>query len=309
MTRNAIQTIALTKVFDKKTAVNGLTLEIPEGTCFGLFGPLGAGKSTTIHILLGLLTPSAGIARIMGFDCVRESQQARERCGVMLENDGLYQRLSIMENLEFYARVWNLSAAERASNIRLSLKALDLWEKRDVPVMELPMIERQKTALARAMINEPEVLILDDPTKFLTRDEKIEFWDTCENFINRENSTVLISSQDIREIERLCSCAAIIRSGQIISHGQPQEIRKKMCGLQLEVYGRNFNADVISTLKTFPNVEHIALHQNHLTLTLARKIDTAPLINYLVRQGIDVDEVRKSNTIMEEISLELVDHV
>ena len=130
MTEIAIRTEDLTRDFATVRAVDALSLTVPKGIIFGFLGPNGSGKTTTIRLLLGLLEPSAGRAEVLGFDLARQADEVRSRSGALLEHDGLYERLSAADNLEFYGRIWQLSAAERAARIKELLSHFSLWERR-----------------------------------------------------------------------------------------------------------------------------------------------------------------------------------
>src|SRR6185369_2500771 len=146
-----IRTHALTRDFTATRAVDTLNLEVPRGIVFGFLGPNGSGKTTTIRMLLGLLEPTAGKAEVLGFDTLRQPDDIRVRCGALLEYSGIYERLSAEDNLELYARIWNLSSNDRRSRIKELLESFGLWERRKDPAGTWSHGMKKKLAVARAM--------------------------------------------------------------------------------------------------------------------------------------------------------------
>jgi len=165
----AISTDDLARDFNSVRAVDGLSINVPTGSIFGFLGPNGAGKTTTIRLLLGLLEPTSGKARVLGFDIQTQSNELRQRTGVLLEHSGLYERLSAEDNLEFYGRVWRLSAAERHSRIKELLTHLDLWERRKERVETWSRGMKQKLAIARALLHRPSVIFWTNRRQGLTQ--------------------------------------------------------------------------------------------------------------------------------------------
>ncbi len=160
----AIEARGLTRDFGALRALDGLELEVRPGEIFGFLGPNGAGKTTTIRLLLGLLEPTGGSARVAGFDLATAGSRARAVCGALLENPGLYERLTAYENLDYYGRINLLSAGERQARIRELLDHLGLWERRADQIGGWSRGMRQKLAVARALLHRPRVVFLDEPT-------------------------------------------------------------------------------------------------------------------------------------------------
>ena len=149
---------------DGTEILKGIDLEVKPGEVLGFLGPNGAGKTTTIRLLLGLLEPSSGEATVLGYDVGRDSQHIREKAGVLLETDGLYTRLSALQNLDYSGRIARLSAVDRKRRIRDLLTAMGLWERRDGRVADFSKGMRQRLMMARTLVNSPDVLFLDEPT-------------------------------------------------------------------------------------------------------------------------------------------------
>ena len=167
MTDNAIVTDDLTCKFGDLVAVDHLTLTIPKGKVFGFLGRNGAGKTTTIRMLLGLLEAESGSARVLGYDIESQGQAIRDHCGALLEHNGLYERMTAYENLEFFARIFLLSPAKRKDRIHELLTHLSLWDRRNELVGTWSKGMRQKLAVARSLLHHPALIFLDEPTSGL----------------------------------------------------------------------------------------------------------------------------------------------
>ena len=164
MTTLAIQAEGLVRDFGAIRALDHLSLDVPAGIVFGFLGPNGAGKTTAIRAFLGLVEPTAGSARVLGFDTRRESDRIRERAGALLEHNGLYERLTAEQNLEFAGRVWHMPKADRRARTRELLEQFGLWNRRDEPVGKWSRGMKQKLAVARAVFHRPPLVFLDEPT-------------------------------------------------------------------------------------------------------------------------------------------------
>jgi ABC-2 type transport system ATP-binding protein len=302
----AIKTENLSKDFGSVRALEKLSIEVPSGSVFGFLGPNGAGKTTTIRLLLGLLEPSQGKATVIGFDTVSQADQIRLQSGALLEHNGLYERLSAENNLEFYGRVWRIPAAERQARIRELLTSLELWERREEPVVNWSRGMKQKLAMARALFHRPTLLFLDEPTAGLDPSTAARLRDDLEKLVEMEGVTVFLNTHNLSEAERLCQQIGIIRDGKLVAMGSPGQLRAQAGNPQLEITGRGFTNKVIQELYSRPEVISTEQHNNRLTIQLREAVDTAPLVSLLVGAGVQVDEVIKSQSSLEEVFLSLV---
>src|SRR6476469_4778028 len=164
MAEPVIRTEHLSRYFGAVKAVDDLSLDVPAGIVFGFLGPNGAGKTTTIHLLLGLLEPTAGQAWVLGFDIRAQADAIRARSGALLEFAGLYERMSAEDNLDLYGRIYHMPAPARKDRIQELLTHLDLWERRRDPVGTWSRGMKQKLAVARALLHDPPLIFLDEPT-------------------------------------------------------------------------------------------------------------------------------------------------
>ncbi len=306
MTTYAIKTENLGRNFGSIRALDDLSIEVPTGSVFGFLGPNGAGKTTTIRLLLGLLEPTQGGAQVVGFDTVRQADEIRTRSGALLEHNGLYERLSAENNLEFYGRVWRMPAAERQARIRQLLTNLDLWERRKEPVSNWSRGMKQKLAMARALFHRPSLLFLDEPTAGLDPSAAARLRDDLEKLVEIEGVTVFLNTHNLAEAERLCQQIGIIRGGKLMANGSPSELRARAGNPHLEIRGVGFTSDAIQELRRRKEVVSAKLHNNSLTIQLREAGETAPLVSILVRSGVQVEEVIKAQSSLEEVFLSLV---
>ncbi len=306
MTTYAIKTENLGRNFGSIRALDDLSIEVPTGSVFGFLGPNGAGKTTTIRLLLGLLEPTQGRAQVDGFDTVRQADEIRTRSGALLEHNGLYERLSAENNLEFYGRVWRIPASERQARIRELLTNLELWERRKEPVANWSRGMKQKLAMARALFHRPTLLFLDEPTAGLDPSAAARLRDDLEKLVEIEGVTVFLNTHNLAEAERLCQQIGIIRGGKLVANGSPSELRARAGNPHLEITGVGFTSDAIQELRRRKEVVSAELHNNSLTIQLREAGETAPLVSILVRSGVQVEEVIKAQSSLEEVFLSLV---
>jgi len=306
MTDCAIRTHNLTRDFGRVRAVDHLTLEVPKGIIFGLLGPNGAGKTTTIRLLLGLLEPTSGQAEVLGFDTRTQADEIRCRTGVLLEHPGLYERLSAEDNLEFYGRIWQMPANARQARIKELLTHLGLWERRKETVGTWSRGMKQKLAIARALLHRPPLIFLDEPTAGLDPIAAVALREDLATLATREGVTVFLTTHNLAEAERLCSLVGIIRQGQLLAVGSPDELRTKQGRQRVEILGRGFSENLTASLRALPEVLKVEQQDNCLVIELRDVVDTAPLVSLVVSSGAQVEEVRRGNASLEEVFLTLM---
>lgn len=289
----AVHTENLTRTFGATCAVDHVNLQVPSGTIFGLLGPTGSGKTTTIRLLLGLLAPTAGSATVLGYDIHTQGDRIRQHTGALLAYSGLYDRLTAMENLEFFGRIWHMPALERRNRAKELLNGLGLWGQRDDLVGSWDRGRRRKLSLARAVFHRPSLVFIDEPTDRLDPGESKEIWADLTNFAARESMTIFLATRDIAEAQALCSAVAIMRQGSILAIGPLTELRARTAAPQLEIVGRGFTDQVIALISRRAEVASARRIDNRLVLQLSGDHDTAPLISLLVEASADVEEVHK----------------
>ena len=307
MPSTAIHTQNLTRHFETVRAVDNLSLEVPSGIVFGFLGPNGAGKTTTIRLLLGLLEPTAGKAEVLGFDVLTQAGEIRLRSGALLENNGLYERLSAEDNLEFYGRVWRMSLPERRARIKDLLAHLDLWDRRKELVGTWSRGMKQKLALARTLLHRPQLVFLDEPTAGLDPVAASAVREDLASLGEREGATIFLTTHNLSEAEKLCHQVGVIRQGRLVAMGPLDHLRAQSGGPRLEITGRGFSTEALEQIKSRPEVASLNLSNNHLTIHLADSVDAAPLVSQLVSAGVQVEEVRKETASLEEVFMTLME--
>ena len=306
MGATAIRTDNLVRNFGAICAVDKLSLEIPAGLVFGFLGPNGSGKTTTIRLLLGLLEPTSGRAEVLGFDTRRQADEIRQRTGALLEHAGLYERLTAEDNLQLYGRIWHLSTGDRQLRIKELLTHLGLWDRRKEKVINWSRGMRQKLAVARAMLHRPTLIFLDEPTAGLDPIAAAVLRDDLSALAVREGVTVFLTTHNLAEAEKLCAMVGIIREGNLLAVGHPDELRVNVGGPQAEIIGRGFNEQTLTMLRARPEVATANLQNGRLLIDLKTKSDVAPLVSSMVMAGVEIEEVRKGDATLEETFLTLM---
>ena len=215
-----VRACGLVKRFGDHRAVDGLDLEVPAGVCFGLLGPNGAGKSTTLRMLLGLTRPDAGDIRVLGLEVPREARAVRERIGVVPQLDALDPDFTVAENLIVFARYFGARAQAARHDPSALLEFAGLAHKRDARINELSGGMKRRLTLARALVNDPELLLLDEPTTGLDPQARHLIWDRLRQLLARGKS-ILVTTHFMEEAERLCDRIAIIDHGRCIAIDSP----------------------------------------------------------------------------------------
>jgi ABC-2 type transport system ATP-binding protein len=240
----------LTKTFGNFTAVDNVSLHVDEGEVFGFLGPNGAGKTTTVRMLACLISKTSGRATIGGYEIGNKSDQSKIRglIGLLPENVGLYEELSAYDNLDFYGRYYKLSVQKRREQIEYFLKMLGLWDKRDVAAGTFSKGMKQKLAIARALIHDPKVLFLDEPTANLDPEAS----KTVRDFIlelKKEKRTIFLNTHLLDEAERICDEVAILKT-KLVATGSPANLRHSLANRKVRVQLDLVDDAVVGAVKT-----------------------------------------------------------
>lgn len=306
MSEIAISTENLSRSFGSIQALENLSLEVPRGIVFGFLGPNGSGKTTTIRLLLGLLEPTNGRAEVLGFDTRSQAGKIRSRTGALLEHPGLYEKLSAADNLEFYGRVWRMPTNQRRSRIKELLSNLGLWERRHESVGSWSRGMKQRLAVARAMLHYPPLIFLDEPTAGLDPIAAAALRDELQQIVAKEGVTVFLTTHNLAEAEKLCQQIGVIKHGKLLAIGHPNELRDRASTPRIEVIGSRFTPQLLDYLQAEPLVSNVTVAGDRLTITLHKPTSAAPLVNLLVREGVQIEEVRKGSATLEEVFLTLM---
>ncbi len=240
---DAIQTRGLTRYYGKMVAVQGLNLTVPKGSLFGLIGPNGAGKTTTLRMLAGLLEPSAGEISINGNVISHDWHELRKQIGYMPDFFGVYEDLLVWEYLDFFARCYELPDKRRKQVVDELLELVDLQEKRNAYVHTLSRGMLQRLCLAHALVNDPDVLLLDEPASGLDPRARVEMRELLRE-LGAMGKTVVLSSHILSELAELCDSIGIIEKGRLVSSGLLEQIWQQVEG------GRKLKIKFLSDFKT-----------------------------------------------------------
>jgi ABC-2 type transport system ATP-binding protein len=299
-----IETRSLTRRFKEVTAVDGLDLAVRSGEIFGLVGPDGAGKTTTIRMLCAIMDPTEGSARVAGFDTVSESEQIKRRIGYMAQRFNLYGDLSVTENLDFFADVFQVRGRERRERKERLLQFARLTEFRKRRAAHLSGGMQKKLALACTLIHQPEIIFLDEPTTGVDPVSRREFWDILTE-LHLQGITILVSTPYMDEAER-CSRVGLMYEGRIIVCDEPERIKGLVAGDLLEVRTSDLRRaealvaglDGVLEVQTYGDLLHVFVKE------AARQQETIRAA--LAAAGIDVIGLRQTRPRMEEAFISLV---
>lgn len=294
----------LSKTFAGRQVLRHVTFSVESGEVFGYLGPNGAGKTTTMRVLLGLLRPTSGTALVRGVDLSRDDA-ARGSVGVLMENDGLYDRISAWQNLDYYGRLYHMRDRDR--RIGELLGAFGLSDRRDDKVFNFSKGMRRKLGIARAIIHDPDILMLDEPTSGLDPEAQKMVRDVLKDLSRREGMTVLLSSHNLDEVEKICSRVAVIKSGELRACDTVENLREGRGGHTLTItLSRESDAPIAaSVLKRAPTVTATRVDGARLTINYLED-SASPLLTAIVTAGIGVEEVRKASRSLEDVYIDLV---
>ena len=296
----------LTRIFGDTTAVDNISFSVGEGEIFGLLGPNGAGKTTTIRMLCCLISPTSGSAIIEDYDTTdREgAMNIRRMIGLVPDNVGLYETLSAYDNLEFFGKMYELQDRQRRENIEKYLKLVDLWDKRDRAIGSFSKGMKQKVAIVRALIHDPKVLLMDEPTVNLDPEAAKGIRDLILR-LRKDGRTVLINTHNLDEAQRICDRIGVLKT-KLIAVDTPQNLERAISGTQTVVVLEEVNDDILSAIKAV-NLKDIKRDGNKLILDVSDpEKETPVIINAIVSAGGKVISANRIGASLEEVYLKLV---
>lgn len=301
-----IETRHLTKIFGNLTAVDDLNLTIKQGDIFGFIGPNGAGKTTTMRILVTLLEPTRGHALIDGMDVARNGKKVRRVIGYMPDFMGVYDDLKVFEYLEFFAAAFGIERSKRKSIVEGVLELTDLQSKKSATVDSLSRGMQQRLGLARVLIHDPKVLILDEPASGLDPRARIEIRELLRE-LKRMGKTIMISSHILSELEEICDHVGIIEHGQLIYSGTIEEIKPRLgihTKVRVQVLGDQDKA--IEILTALPQVHQVQPFKNYISVTFreGEKMDGV-IARTLVNANMDIIAIQPEQLKLDDAFLQL----
>ena len=302
---SAIRATGLTRRFGERVAVDALDLNVARGEVFGFLGPNGAGKTTTVRVLCGLLRPDAGDAEVAGCSVLRDPAGVRRRVGILTETPGLYDGLSVYDNLAYFAELYGV--ADVRGRVTEVLCRFDLWDRRRDPAAVLSKGMRQKLAIARAIVHAPEVVFLDEPTAALDPESAVAVRDLIQE-LRTGGATIFLCTHHLAEAERLCDRVAVFR-GRVLAVDTPAGLRAGVFGQEVRfVLGPAEEGDrMLQVLAGVSGVASATREGDGLTAVVedARMV-TPVAVRALVAAGADLTQVAPVERTLEDVYFEVV---
>jgi ABC-2 type transport system ATP-binding protein len=301
-----IDTENLTRKFGDLTAVDNLTLHVNGGEVFGFLGPNGAGKTTTIRMLCCLISKTSGSATIGGYEIgnKEDSLKIRKIIGLVPDNVGLSEHLTAYDNLDFYGKIYDCTDAQRKENIKRFLEMLGLWEKRSVLAGIFSKGMKQKLAIARALIHEPEILFMDEPTANLDPESA----KTVRDFIlelKKEKRTIFLNTHNLDEAQRICDRIAIL-STKLLAIGTPEDLEQAVRGRKTVIVCEQVDDKILSALKKLP-LKNLTQEGNRIMFDVVEPDkENWIVIEAIVLAGGHVSAVNVVGSTLEDVYLKLV---
>ncbi len=303
----ALRAIGLGRRFGAAWAVRGMDLEVHRGRVLGLLGPNGAGKTTTVRMLTALIEPSEGTATIDGFDIRTEPDAVRARVGILTETPGLYDKLSAEANLDFFGRLYGLDKATRGERIEHYLRLFSLWDRRSDVAGTFSKGMKQKLAIARALVHDPSVIFLDEPTAALDPEAAFVVREAIEG-LRQAGRTIVLATHNLDEADRLCDEVAFVRGG-LLRVDSPARLRGSLAGGQVEVRlaARPPDDGLAGVAAAVPGVATSHFDGDRLVIEAAEPAHVTPaLIRALVAAGAEILEVKPAATSLESVYFEVM---
>jgi len=296
----------LTKKFGEITAVEGLTFQVEEGEIFGFLGPNGAGKTTTVRMLCCLISKTSGEATIDNYDISKsvDSLQIRRMIGLVPDNVGLYEDLTAFENLDFYGKLYEVPEGRRRENIERFLKMLDLWDRKDARAGSFSKGMKQKLALARALVHEPKILFMDEPTANLDPESS----KTVRDFIleiKKQGRTIFLNTHNLDEAQRVCDRIGIIKT-KLLTIGTPEQLRESLSKPKTEIRLAQVRDGMHTALsKLIPNKIEVSNNKLLIDMTDPDKENPA-IIAAITSIGGQIQGVTQLVSTLEDVYLQIV---
>ncbi len=287
----------LNKSYGKRQVLQDLTLHIQHGEIYGLLGPNGAGKTTTINILCNLLTSDSGTIKINGQPV---SEATKKLIGVAPQENLLYKTLSCEENLNFYARIYGLNAQQRRQQVQVSLAAVNLSDRAKSPVETLSGGMQRRLNIAVALVHQPKLVILDEPTTGLDIEARYEIWDLIRR-LKSQGITILLTTHLLDEAERLCERIGILKGGHLVAEGNLEELRQRIPAQEIVVVQTSEEEKAIARAKELGFTHR--RYGNDLAFWLPQPLELKEIISHF--DGIPLDSIARQPVRLEHIYVEV----
>jgi ABC-2 type transport system ATP-binding protein len=301
-----IETHGLSKYFDGNHAVENLDLEVKAGEIFAFLGPNGAGKTTTVRMLACLIAPTEGTAVLDGSLVGRDNEAIRAKIGILTESPGLYEKLSPRQNLDYFGRLYGMAGAARADAVKRYLEMLGLWSRRDEAVAGFSKGMKQKLAIARALLHDPRVVFLDEPTSSLDPESAKVVRDFVAE-LKSEGHTIFLCTHNLDEADRLADRIGVMKQ-RLLQVDTPANLKRSLYGRHIVVRMCAVTDAQEAAVRTLPFVKSVDREDNRLILGLDDPDAMTPaVVTALVRAGAEIQSVAEERHSLEEVYLSLVE--
>jgi ABC-2 type transport system ATP-binding protein len=303
----AIQTDSLSRQFGDLTAVNSLSIEVNQGEVYGFLGHNGAGKTTTIRLLNGVLAPTSGGCKVLGLDPVLDGPALRKQTGVLTENPSLDERMSGRENLHFYANLYGVPKGNVKKRVDQLLGDFDLLDRADEKVGGYSKGMKQRLALARPLLHNPEIIFLDEPTSGLDPVAAVHVRHLITRLSTEEGCTVFLCTHNLIEAQRLCHRVAVLEHGKLIAEGTPAELTSRFSHRQqlgIEVHNDDISR-AVTVLQKMNSIQVLNHENGNINITGASRERVPEIISTLSGKDIRIYRVTAEEPSLEEVYLAL----
>jgi ABC-2 type transport system ATP-binding protein len=302
----AISASHVSRFYGRFEALKDVTFEVPSGSIFGFLGPNGAGKTTTLYVLLGLLPPKTGKVKVLGLDPVASGDILRSQVGCLLEEPGLYDSLSVKDNLLFFGRVQRMDERTLEKRIIDTLEFFELSDFSKTKAGKLSKGMKQKAALARSILALPKLLFLDEPTANLDPEASVAFRELIVNLAKKHGITVFLNTHRLDEAQKICDNIAIIKKGTVMLTGRTSDLLNSSQKTNVSIKAKGFDGDSIAKLGLLASQSTIS--GETLTTSLPGHDQVAGLVSKCVNLGYGVYEVKPSTLSLEELFVNVMEN-
>ena len=308
MENNIIEVSHITKALGGHAVLSDINFWVPKGSTFGILGPNGSGKTTLLCILLGLIVPDTGEVKVLGQNPLSMTREDKNGIGFVLEDHGLNERLTAYQNIDFFAQVYGLAKEKRRARILEMLDKVDLSSYIKKPVGTFSKGMKQRLSLARALIHEPRILFLDEPTSNLDPEGTVYIRNLILRLSREEGITIYINSHDLDEVERICTRIVIMKHGNIMLQGATADLLRPNNQITLEVKLEESKAvpELENLLSSLPYVTHFKIEKGAAYIELADDSSRATLFNALAQNSIPIKEITQIKNSLEDVYISIV---
>lgn len=300
-----IQIKNLDKTFQNRRtiiAVKDVSFDVIDGEIFGILGPNGAGKTTLIRMLTTLMKPTSGTALIAGYDTVKEPDKIRNLIGVCPQNSTIDNQLTAWENLDFYAKLFNMPDKDRVDRLKQALEIANLVDRANIPVQTFSGGMRRKLEIARAFLHKPLILFLDEPTIALDPESRRAVWQQIRT-LNSEGVTIILTTHYMDEAEKLCDRVAFIIGGRLVAIDSPENLKKSLpAGDLIEVVIDKVEESLMSELKNIESIIEVKINENRLQILVRNGKSTLPqIVNIIERYKVKIESISMRSPSLEDV--------